>query len=228
MSAEELAEKNGAETALIIRVMRVVTAIGYAREVAHATYAPTPLTVSITKPSIEACFLHSSDHGAVVCSKLSAYLQSVNYQNPTNGRDGPFQYALGTDLPFFDFIHNDPRKLKNFNTFQAGNRSTRKSWLDWFPAQKMILAGFDPLRNSQSTLLVDMGGGTGRDITAFLHRFPTTAGFLVLEDLPRVIEPLSHLEPGVTAVSQDLFTPQKTIGTPLRSFAFCAEVHSAN
>ncbi|KAF2834036.1 S-adenosyl-L-methionine-dependent methyltransferase [Ophiobolus disseminans] len=213
VSYRHLAAESGADEALIVRIMRVITAIGYAKETSsYATYAPTPLTMAITKPTIEAGFLHSTEHAAIVCSKLPSYLKSIGYQNPTDGSNGPFQHALETDLPFFKYIHDDPRKLKNFNTYQAGNRSTKMGWLDWFPVRDIILREFDPLGKAQGTLLVDMGGGTGRDITAFLNKFPQTAGFLALEDLPRVIEPLSDISPGITTLSQDLFQPQQITG----------------
>lgn len=192
--------------------MRVVASIGYAKEPSPGRYTPTKLTESITKPTIEACFIHSSDNAAVVSSRLPEYFKQNGYRNPTDGKNGPFQFSLDTELPFFEFIHSDPRKLKNFNTFQSGNRTARGTWLDRFPVDKVFLGDFNPSVKRQSPVLVDMGGGTGRDVSAFLRRYPQVAGYLVLQDLPNTIDALDELDRGIMPMAHDLFEPQTIIG----------------
>ena len=41
-------------TLLIVRIMRVLTAVGFATEADVQSYVATPLTQAITKPSLEA------------------------------------------------------------------------------------------------------------------------------------------------------------------------------
>jgi hypothetical protein len=159
------------------------------------------------------------------------YFRKTGYKSPTDAASGPFQYALDTNLKFFDYLHQNPRKLKNFNTFMSGNRTGRKHWADWFPIQECLLREFldsnksngistnDISSNgnidtkaSDKVFLVDMGGGQGHDLERLLEDFPQTAGYLVLQDLPGTVERLKEFEGKIKPMIHDIFTPQKVIG----------------
>jgi hypothetical protein len=49
----------------------------------------------------------------------------------------------------------------------------------------MLRKGVD---DEKGVLLVDIGGGTGRDIVEFQRRYPDLSGRLIQQELPSVIE----------------------------------------
>lgn len=62
--------------------------------------------------------------------------------------------------------------MSNFNAFMAGSLETRKDWFVMFPVDKIILDGART-DDTDSTLLVDIGGGEGHDIDGFHKAFQT-------------------------------------------------------
>jgi ribosomal protein RSM22 (predicted rRNA methylase) len=61
-------------------------------------------------------------------------------------------------------------------------------------------------------LIVDVGAGKGHDLLALYSKFPDSAGKLVLQDLPPVIEVLEDLNPAIEKVAYDFFTDQPVKG----------------
>lgn len=89
-----------------------------------------------------------------------------------------------------------------------GGRDKAAHWADWFPVQKQILDD----SSTDGPLVVDIGGGRGHDIIGFKERFPSTAGRLVLEDLPTVIENIQTPDKDVQIIKHDFFSPQPIKG----------------
>lgn len=188
--------------------MRVVTALGYAREAAERQYLPSALGNALTQPALEACLVHSHEHAAAVSIILPSYLAKTDYRSPHSVIDGPFQHALHTDQTYFDFIHSNPRRMHNFNMFMTGNRNLRQHWTTWFPVRQQFLDNWRSCSSDSEkrVLLVDMGGGRAHDLQRFVRMFPESHGHLVLQDLPGTIDSLPSLDQyGITAMSHDLF-----------------------
>ncbi|KAL9610615.1 MAG: hypothetical protein Q9167_004689 [Letrouitia subvulpina] len=194
-----------------VRIMRVITAINYAAEAGERSYIATPLTNAITIPALEACVVHSSEHAAAVSIAMPTYFAEHGYQSPTDRMNGPFQHALHTSLSYFDFLHSDERKMRNFNNFMAGSRGARKHWTEWFPVRDVVLRDLNTL-NIHTKLLVDMGGGKGHDLARFLKEFPEATGRLVLQDLPGTVATMEDLGSGIDVQSHNLFTAQPVRG----------------
>ena len=99
----------------------------------------------------------------------------------------------------------------NFNGLMQGVKMEREDWLNWFPVQQELLdhASDDP----RTVLMVDIGGGRGRDLAAFKERFPKAVGRYVLEDLQQVINTTNA--DGFEKVVHDFFTPQPVKGARL-------------
>ena len=144
-----------------VRIMRVLTAIGFAAEAGVQSYVATPLTKAITKPSLEAAvkiwyvkpsksalqnsmisrYLRSHDNSAQVQMKMPEYFRSNGYVCPTDSANCAFQWTFDTKLPYFEHIHRIPESMNDFNTFMSGNRVNRKHWIDWYPVETEILSG---------------------------------------------------------------------------------------
>ena len=69
-----------------------------------------------------------------------------------------------------------------FDTVMASPyRRDEKDWLDFFPVEEKL-----QVSNPSDVLLVDVGGGRGKDLQAFRGKFPNLPGRLVLQDLAHV------------------------------------------
>lgn len=97
--------------------------------------------------------------------------------------------------------------MSNFNAFMAGSLETRKDWFDLFPVDEIILDGAQK-DATDSTLLVDIGGGEGHDIEAFHKRFPDAEGSLVLQDLPETIDNIKTLDSSIVRQKHNFFEEQ--------------------
>lgn len=99
-----------------------------------------------------------------------------------------------------------------------GYNIDRKKWTDegCVDVKGMLARGANEAE--KGVLLVDIGGGTGRDIIEFRQRYPDVKGRLVLQDLQSVIDEAFSLPPGVETMAHDFFTPQPIQGcTPSSS-----------
>ncbi|MCJ1343168.1 hypothetical protein MMC31_001360 [Peltigera leucophlebia] len=210
VSASQLAELSKTELLLIVRIMRVISSIGFAVELDEQTYMATALTKTITNPALEGGMKICYDQFIPVQVKMLDYFRVHGYKSPIDNLNCPFQLTLATHLPFYEHLRQSPEKFKDFNTFMEGNRGGRKHWIDWFPVESHILSAIPSAEND--TLLVDVGGGKGHDLERFLSKYPQTKGRLVLQDLPSTINSIQQLSPDIRPMSHDFFTPQPVKG----------------
>lgn len=152
----------------------------------------------------------SHDNSGLVQMTMHQFFREKGYKIPTGYSDGTFQWAFNTKQSYFEHIHSDPERSRDFNTFMSGNRSTRSHWIDWFPVQSAIMLGAS--NGANDILLVDVGGGKGHDLIKFLDKYPSARGGLILQDLPNLIQNLEGLSPGIQAMGYDFFTPQTVKG----------------
>ena len=139
-----------------------------------------------------------------ILSRLPEYFHAKGWKSPVDARDGPFQFAKGSDAHFFDFLNSNPYYQQAFNTVMTMSfRRRGKEWYEFFPvAERMRVP------RSTDPLLVDIGGGQGKDLTEFKARFPHLSGRLILQDLPAVIQGVQDLAPGIEAQCHDFFEVQ--------------------
>ncbi|PQE20288.1 sterigmatocystin 8-O-methyltransferase precursor protein [Rutstroemia sp. NJR-2017a BBW] len=169
--------------------------------------------------------------------KLPEYLSSISFQNPEEAPQNLFQYAMDTEMTYFDWLHTQPRDLEIFSaTMQASTQ--RGQGL----VSKLVSSQFPPAyifsrqsTNSESKsteddsraddiLVVDVGGGRGKILNDLRTARLDLKGRMIVQDLPKEID---GREPflGVETMTHDFFTPQPIHGKlfllpyPLRSVA---------
>ena len=142
-----------------------------------------------------------------VLSKLPEYLADIGFQNPSDAFDGPFQYAMHTRTHYFKWLVSHPRDETAFNTMIGLSRMDGgEEWFEFYPVDKRLrVAGVE-------TLLVDVGGGLGHDVTALKAKFPNIPGKLIVQDLPHVINQVKNLTLGIKVMKHDFFSPQPVKG----------------
>lgn len=167
-------------------------------------------------------FFPSFDVALPIFSKLPEYFRSVGYVSPENEHDGPFQYAFNVQdgQTAFDWWSNDPVLSENFNTFMTGTGNARSHWVNWLPVQELLSEGEH--ESNTAVLMVDIGGGKGHDIAAFLRKYPETKGRFILEDLPNVIDDYDPKEghERIECIKCDMRLAQPVNGLFWFSFSF--------
>lgn len=106
--------------------------------------------------------------------------------------------------------------MSNFNDLMTGQRMTRIEWFDFADVHSILFDKHTP-NDTDSALLVDIGGGRGHDLEAFRKRFPRQVrgeGKLVVQDLPPVIADIEDkdLHRDIVRQEYDFFTPQPVVG----------------
>ena len=209
--------------------MRVLSAMSFVDEVDYETYAANDLTNlmaeevtdGVVKMRYALRVIRSFVHRQLICSPsydlparvqvmMQDYFRERGFSSPTDPIDGPMQWTLNSKVPYFEYVQQDPKRLKAFNQLMTRWRGASKHWTEWYPVQSEILDGASA--DSDDLILVDIGGARGHDLEAFLKRFPSTHGRLMLQDLPNTIETVDHLAPAIKAIVHDFFTPQPVKG----------------
>lgn len=204
ITAKELAEKVGADEALIARLMRILTVTG--------TFAMTgPDEYAHTRISLAYLDGHEVDFFKLMCdtifantSRLEGYFREMGAKDTTSMTHNPFSWGnnkLGQN--FFQIISQDERRLKLFDVAM----STQDYVL---PVLGMYPFGTE-LANCPDletrALLVDIGGGRGQSLQQIKEAWPELKGKLILQDRPVVLDSFPEL-PGIEKMAHDFFTPQ--------------------
>jgi hypothetical protein len=155
----------------------------------------------------------SLDINTPAIHSLPKYLTQNEHKNPVNLFDGPFQVGHSTSKHLFEYHSEHPDSGVRFNNHMEGYTAGRAVWYGkgCVPVQEIL--GATASTENVVVLLVDIGGGTGRDIVGFHEQFPNIPGRLVLQDLPAVIADAKDLPPAVEPMAHGFFKPQPIKGT---------------
>ena len=118
---------------------------------------------------------------------LPQFLESTEYQNPTDYDNAAFQYGHNTSLGFWEYLKEDPERAKIFNngmqslaTIGGAARSAGPYPFD----EKLGIEEVD----ETDVAIVDVGGGRGQALEAIKTAYPTLKGRMMLQDMRDVIE----------------------------------------
>ncbi|KAJ6010878.1 hypothetical protein N7451_002290 [Penicillium sp. IBT 35674x] len=210
VSAAELAIETGSDLLLIVRVMRMLTAIGFCDEIGYQLYAANDKTRFKILPGSVAAEKHHFD----LDFGMANYMRGPGIQQFADepGAITLFKYAHGTDV-IFGLLERNPEQKKAFDDYMAARRvDDMPQWFEIFPAaDKLGQLQEDP----RAALMVDVGGGPGQELARFKERYPHLPGRFVLQDLPITLNRIENLPGGIEAMEYDFFTPQPVKGSRL-------------
>ncbi|KAH6712302.1 O-methyltransferase-domain-containing protein [Leptodontidium sp. MPI-SDFR-AT-0119] len=210
MSADELAVKCDADKLLVVRVMRVLTAMDIVDETGEEQYSASPTTVALASATWTGAVRFLHDTLTPAYAKLSEYYHNASFLPPEKTA---IEYATGTD--FWKFINQRPTLRQHFLVYMRGRKDGNPRWLDYFPVTTQV----DDLSTAEDAVtLVDIGGNLGHDVKLFRERCPDIPGRVVLMDLPEVVRGNTDPLDGVEKVEYDFFTPQPVIGAKFYMF----------
>ncbi|KAI4275362.1 MAG: hypothetical protein L6R38_005883 [Xanthoria sp. 2 TBL-2021] len=213
VEVQELAATHGADPVFLVRIMRVIVALGLCAEARVEEYQANSKTPIMTMPQGIASFKAWFDLFTPAAAKLPECILSQNYQNPTRSNKSAFAYATGTE--FWNHLQKSPMHSRIFNDYMATRRRGRQRWFDTYPVDRELSSALpnsdSNLQKESSILLVDVGGNRGHDLIALKSNHPNLAGKMILQDLPEVVanaefdlEDDNRLE----AMAHDFFEPQ--------------------
>ncbi|KAF1915348.1 sterigmatocystin 8-O-methyltransferase [Ampelomyces quisqualis] len=211
ISSAQLSKISGGEELLITRILRVIASINFVNQPGPYTWLANPTTHTMALPPIAANYrcealVRTAFYG-------TDFLAQTSWRNPTESRDGIFQFATQTKLHLFDYLQTQPALFADFNLFMGAVANSQKNKWDWWDIEGRLIAGFDATKSD--VLLVDVGGGKGHDIQDFQNKFGAkTEGKLVLQDLPKLIKGIKDgaLESSIVKMGYDFFEEQPVKG----------------
>ena len=199
--------------------MRACTSTHMFNETGEATYSHNPLSLAFAKSSNRDMFKQMYDFAGKGVYALPEFLASTGYKHAGDYSDGSFQLGHSTSLGIWEFLKEDPERLKVFNSGMQslatiGNNKSAGS----YPFDRQL--GETPC-SPEEVLIVDIGGGRGQALEAIKENFPELKGRMILEDLPNVIEEAkaSGLPPFIETRAASFFEPQSMHGTSPRTLS---------
>ena len=148
-------------------------------------------------------------------SAVPEFLAQTGYKNPTDPLHAPVQTGLRINTHFLEYTKQNPHLLTAFNHWISGYPKWRSAWYDpgCVPVDKVL--GDGAKTDPDAVLLVDLGGGTGRDVVGLKKAYPDLPGKIILQDRENVISEIhakGGLGEGMEAMEHDFFTPQPIKG----------------
>ncbi|RDW93600.1 uncharacterized protein DSM5745_00922 [Aspergillus mulundensis] len=214
-TTKDIADKSGASLDVVDQIMRLLAATGYVVEAGRQLFKPSPLTMTMADPAMEATTRICAETNNASTRCAPEYFRRNGNQFPPSFEDTPFQLGANTKLSFFDWLRENPSLAKDFQQFMAFRQAMSPNWVDWFDVEGAILDGYGK-GQPDDTLIVDIGGGEGQQLRPFNRKFPPSAipGRRIVQDRPNVIaniiQPAS--ETGIEPMAYDFFTPQPVKG----------------
>ncbi|KAJ5093722.1 hypothetical protein N7456_009583 [Penicillium angulare] len=140
VSATELAKETGSDLLLIIRIMRVLSAIGLCDEVGNQLYAANDKTRFKILPGSIAAEKHHFDLDFGMGGRLVDYMRGPGIQQFADEPDAVtlFKYAHGTDV-IFGLLEKHPEQKQAFDDYMAARRvDDMPQWFEIFPVTERL------------------------------------------------------------------------------------------
>ncbi|PLB49692.1 putative O-methyltransferase [Aspergillus steynii IBT 23096] len=223
ITSVEIARATDTDELLIVRVMRVLTAIGFADETANQTYAANDVTRFEILPGSIAAVKHHFEPDFGMGARLVDYMRGPGVSQFADEPDQMtlFKYAHGFDK-IFGMLEVNPEQKDAFDGYMAARRLVQQpQWFEMYPAAEKL---GNVRSQADSVLLVDVGGGPGQEMARFRQRHPEIAGRIILQDLPLTLNRIEQVPEGIEPMEHDFFTPQPVHGA--RAYFFRQVMHN--
>lgn len=120
--------------------------------------------------------------------------------------------ALGTS--FWDLIGSNEGIRKNFEASMAGlHHIPKMEWFEKVPVKHILDEGIAAKSaRSDRAMVVDVGGGDGKDLVKLMKAYPSLQGLFVVQDLPETISGIGAPLEKIECMQHDFFRPQPIHG----------------
>ena len=142
---------------------------------------------------------------------LPDFLSSIDYQNPTDVHKTAFNYAHGTDLHWFSWIHERPEIGNAFDGAMAATTALQKGSIQRDITSLLAQSSHYSDDHADPVLFVDVGGGRGQILADIRSEQANLKGRMIIQDLQGVLG--DWKSPGnVEVMAYDFFNPQPIQG----------------
>ena len=198
--------------------MRALTSAHLFHETSPSHYTHNSYSAIFLIPANRDMFKQMYDFLGPGVYTMPQFLESTQYQNPTDYDHGAFQYGHQTDLGPFEYVKEDPERLKVYDSAMQSLATTgdaRRS-AGPFPYDREL--GAEEIA-STDVMIVDVGGGRGQALKSIHEAFPGLNGRKILQDVPDVIEDAkaSGLPGFIEPMAASFFEPQPVRGMQVTS-----------
>lgn len=218
VSASTLAEETKSDEQLIVRLMRMVTAIGVCDEVGVHTYRSNAMSEILTTSGQRAGMQFMVDLQFQIGSRIRDCMRETKFHETGSSPLTACQFAFGKS--FWRILDESAEQRANFNEYmKAARRGGQvQLWHERYPPVKKLAEETQLKKGSQDVLMVDVGGGVGGQVGALRKQYPGLPGRFILQDLPDTIKNNASPPEGVECMPYDFFTPQPVKGARLYLF----------
>ncbi|KAJ5787336.1 hypothetical protein N7457_002326, partial [Penicillium paradoxum] len=180
----QLSEDVKADPKLVQRIMKSLVPLDILKQHTSDTFSTTRFTEAYVSSSWMSGAVIFFTHLFLFVARLPEYFKEKGWKNPDDIEDSPFNFVLGSKRGYFDYMSSNPYYDNAFHAVMASPyRRDEKSWMDFYPVEEKLR-----VQSASDVVLVDVGGGRGKDLQIFRERFPDLKGRLVLQDLSHVAE----------------------------------------
>ena len=149
-SASQLA--GNADPALVVRCLRHLASMNIIGEAGPDLFVPTRHSSALLNPAVSATIDYFRDITSKTFTSLPAFLEHTHFKNPVYAAAGNWQYLLGRDVSYFQWMAENPDKSKNFTNIMIGYNAQWDSWCEVYPGHELL-----DNANDGDVLIVDIG-----------------------------------------------------------------------
>ncbi|KAK4498610.1 hypothetical protein PRZ48_011269 [Zasmidium cellare] len=179
-TAKQLALHAGVEQALLERLLRLLASVHIVNEIYPNLYSPTIFSSALRREVFESGFRHNHATIQPVLSRLPFYLQEHGFTSPEDFTRG-----------LWEWYKENPKYASYFNSWMSGTHTPEKeTWLDAFPISA-LLAPVDNENGPSLPLIVDVGGGQGKDMELLRQHLLPEEFEIIVQDQQAVVDQTS-------------------------------------
>ncbi|CAK3912809.1 o-methyltransferase [Lecanosticta acicola] len=222
-SIGELADVTKADGTLLLRLLRYLASESLIQQVDEDSFKASRKTFIYAEYGTDSLIRCQTLVFAPFFNGIPAFFAANGYQNITDGKETVWQHSFGTDLGMFDWIRERPEELRVLHEVMQASRADQPSWVEKVPLDAILGNS-----NSDRTLFVDIGAGTGHQSMALRKRYPHLKGRVIIEDLPQVIDLLDQRQLrclNIETLEHDFFTAQPSLVHGAKAYYLCQILH---
>lgn len=211
ISLTELAQKTKADPTLIKRIVRLVSALGFVKQIDTSSWEATPMTHKITLPPLRDWMAAHFDKRMEIWGRMPAWLKKHDYKTSWAGDEDNIAFEVyGSSI--WDFFDQNPEDSVRFDSAMSIQEKFPPETLPPYPMFESP-AGLNV--EAEGVTLVDVGGGAGQAVGIIRKTYPNIPGRFILQDLSKSIESLASgraEELGFEPMVHNFFGPQPIKG----------------
>jgi len=215
-TVKELADRTGAEDALLDRILRALAAHGTLRQVAPDAYLGTNITTTLAHDDARKQSSAQIRFTGPFMHALPLQLAKTGYIDTNDVGDSAFHMGHKTEHTPYKWLGENPEIAKLFFDMMPVQRAGQLCWTRQPEFTRPLLQAYFTMSADEQArgrvMFVDIGGGAGHQCIAIRENLPQLEGRIILEDLEWSAKPASSLEAihrrDIEVVAHDFTKPQ--------------------